>query len=255
MARLLEKSPATVYRFGRKLDDLTVQKLIMKLDVRKQFEGKKDEDIAWTMDDWKKFLHPSPDQVKLTDFDKEKLFTTEKDREEEIARRERLLSELVNGTDVPESANQMAKMEAANYVQAIVIISDGRTNSGSEQSLREFLARVNNPDRKIHVFTIGVGDYKQPVEIKIEAIQAPQVTRPDEKIPLRVPVLASKGLRNEKFKMVLEATRVRDRQKNALAIPPGGRGGLPPSFSTPPRKAPSSARASFRRRPWITRST
>ena len=31
-----------------------------------------------------------------------------------------------------------------------------------------------------------------------------------------MPVLASKGLRNEKFKMVLEAMRVRDRQKNAL---------------------------------------
>ena len=74
--------------------------------------------------------------------------------------------------------------------------------------MRDFLSRVNNPDRKINVFTVGVGDYKQPVEIKIDEIQSPQSVRPDEKFPIgrcRSSPRAKAAERRESPKVILEA--------------------------------------------------
>jgi hypothetical protein len=108
------------------------------------------------------------------------------------------------------SALQVAKLETSSFVQAIIIISDGQSNLGSADAIKEFLARVNNPKRKIAVFTIGVGEYRQPVSIRIEDLQAPEVANPEDKFPVRVPVVAS-GLPDEEFQTVLEVQRIKDK--------------------------------------------
>jgi hypothetical protein len=201
--RVLEKSPATVYRFGDKADDLTVHKLTRG---SAQFPA-----LDVTLD---RFLNPNLNDIRLTEAEKQKTFTNAKAQEEELARRERVINQLLAGTDVAGSANQVARIEATNFVQAIIIISDGRSNNpgGSEQAARAFLAAANHPERKIPVFTIGVGSFQQPVEIKIEELQAPQNIRPEEKIPLRVPVIASKKLSGDKIEVTLEALRTKDQK-------------------------------------------
>lgn len=276
--RLLERSPATVYRFGDKPDDMTVHKMV-----------RSPAQAQWLEFVLGNYLNPKIADAKLSDAEKAKPFNkakavvaegkitsvevtgpesgykdapritavgegtetrleavfkdgvvtgvtvveggkgftkapmiyidkTVKEQEEEETKREKMISKLLNGTDVPGSADQIARLESANFVQAIIIVSDGRSNNpgSSDQSLANFLARVNNPDRKIHVFTVGVGNYQQPVEIKIEEMQSPQIVRPDEKIPVRVPVVASKKLRGETIDMTLEALRIKDSKGNVL---------------------------------------
>src|SRR5262249_24885482 len=112
---------------------------------------------------------------------------------------------------------QVAKLESGNYIQAIVIFSDGQSNVGGDEAVKEFLARVSGQKRQVHVFTVGVGEYRQPVSIRIDDLQAPEIARPDDKFPVRVPGVGT-GLQDEDFTVTLEATRVDD----GLGLPLAG---------------------------------
>ena len=61
------------------------------------------------------------------------------------------------------------------------------------------------------------GGTKQPAEIDIEELHAPQSTRPDDKFLVRVAVHASRALKGQKAKVHLLAKRTRDRQNKSLA--------------------------------------
>jgi hypothetical protein len=190
LTALLDRSPLTVYRFGSLADDVNVL----------QFK----ESDTYTAEQWSRFL--SPDKKTIT-VPKD---MPEADQAKLRAKLNDLYDSLRGGTNVPGSALQVVKLEAGSYVQAIVIVSDGQSNIGGD-AIKELLERVNSPKRKIPVITIGVGDYRQPVSIRIEDLQAPETARPDDKFPVRVPVVGA-GLTDEDFEVTLEAQRVMDKE-------------------------------------------
>lgn len=195
LTRLLEKSPATAYRFGSVADE----SLLMQLDSSST-PGRAD---------WQVWLNPDRKDIVLS----EKL--KEEDKLKQRARLIDLYDSLTGGTNVGGSALQVLKAESASYLQAIVIVSDGQSNIGSSESVHEFLARVNNPKRKVPVITVGVGQYRQPASIRIDDLQAPQIARPDDRFPVRVPVVGT-GLRDQEFDVVLELVRSKDNVGNPL---------------------------------------
>ena len=64
----------------------------------------------------------------------------------------------------------------------------------------EFNSRVNKPGQPIPVITMGVGQFRLPSSIRIEDMQAPEETRPDDKFPVRMPVIGT-NLHDEEFEM------------------------------------------------------
>ena len=113
------------------------------------------------------------------------------------------------GTNAAGAALQMLQREKDNYVQAIVIVSDGRSNRTTAGEIEDFLADVNDSDRPIPVFTIGVGQTKSLPRIRIPEISVPAEARPGDSFRVRVPVAAT-GLAGEPFSVTLEVTRVLD---------------------------------------------
>ncbi len=205
--RILEKSPITAYRFGSVADELDVVNL--------------NKGQTWSAEQWESWLKPDKKTIKV---DAKK---TEEEQFKEKAKLADLIDALKEGTNLGGAALQIAKAEAGNFVQAIVIFSDGQSNLGGDEATKEFLARVNNQRHPVTVYTVGVGDYHQPANIRIDDLQAPETARPDDKFPVRVPVVGS-GLQDEDFEVVLEVTRVEDSLGNkvvgdaqAHACPPG----------------------------------
>src|SRR5262249_34110037 len=90
-------------------------------------------------------------------------------------------------------------------------------NVGSSDDAAEALVRrASDPDNRVHIITVGVGEYKQPVRIRIEPLRAPSLLRPDSgTFHVRVPVFGE-GLPDEEFKVELYAIRIKDKSGNAL---------------------------------------
>src|SRR6202035_2877702 len=120
-----------------------------------------------------------------------------------VANRRALYDQLRDATDVGGSALQALQRESANRVQAIVIISDGNSNRGDDEAIRQMLERVSNPKRPINVITVGVGSFKQPVRIRVNPLITPQAVRVDDPaFEVRVPVYGD-GLPGQKVPVTL----------------------------------------------------
>ncbi|MCS7046897.1 MAG: hypothetical protein NZO58_11120, partial [Gemmataceae bacterium] len=190
LKRVADKTPLTLYRFGSQLDE----KFTLAI---KQGEGDGKEELlrAW--------LRPDKSKIEVSD----KLSEVEKQKER--TRLEDLYDSLLNGTNLGGALLQGAKLESGNLIQAIIVVSDGQSNLGSDEAFREFHARVAGGRFKIPVITIGVGEYRQPASIRLEDMQAPEIARPDDKFPIRIPVIGV-GLTDEEFTLTLEAQRIKD---------------------------------------------
>jgi hypothetical protein len=197
MDRVLAKTPVTAYRFGPVLDEGDILNL----------EFDKEKSLAAAS--WKKWLVPDRKDVPAPDLDKIKDEDAKKEKLNLHAKRLDLVDTLRSGTNVGAAALQAHKLENNSFVQAIIIVSDGQSNVGSDDARTEFLQRVSNPKRRIPVITVGVGQFRLPASIRIDDIQAPEETRPDDKFPVRVPVVGT-GLADEPFTVTLEITRVKD---------------------------------------------
>ena len=81
----------------------------------------------------------------------------------------------MNGTNVSGAGLQAALREAGNQLQAIILISDGQSNVGSSETFRELQARAANPKARIHLITVGVGAYREPVGIRLQDL--PNLTK------------------------------------------------------------------------------
>jgi hypothetical protein len=194
--RMLTKTPLTLYRFGSLLDESFV------VSVSERGGWNPAELAAW--------LRPDKSMIQVA---KDK---PEEEQRKERARLEDLYDSLAGGTNLGGAALQMAKLESGSFVQAIVVVSDGQSNLGSDEAVREFLARVQGGRRQVPVITIGVGEYRQPASIRVEDMQAPEIARPDDKFPIRIPVVGT-GLTDEEFSLTLEARRVKDSLGQPLA--------------------------------------
>ncbi len=185
--RVLKNTDVVMYRFGKMVDEKEVHR------VKQGGTFGAAEFGVW--------LKPDKANIKVPDnIPEDKRGQFRLDQED-------LIEQLTSGTNIPGSVNAAAKLENNTYLQAIIIVSDGNNNAGSDEALLELLTRVNNPRRSIPVFTIGVGEYRQPVSVQIEDILAPEVVRPDDKFPIRVPVIGH-GLGDQPFAVSLEATRL-----------------------------------------------
>ena len=115
---------------------------------------------------------------------------------------------LRSGTNIYGSALQMAKIEGNNNLQAVIILSDGKQNLGTDEAMRDFVNRMSG-QKKIKIITVGVGENRIPAEINANDVQAPESARPDDQFPVRVDVVGI-GLEGEEVDVTLTATRVKD---------------------------------------------
>jgi hypothetical protein len=197
MDKVMQKTPVTGYRFGAVLDETDIVNLHLKKEKTLDGAG------------WRKWLNPNKKDLPEPNFDGIKDDKVRKEKEEEYHKRLDLIDTLRAGTNIGGAALQMHKLENNSFLQAIVIVSDGQSNLGSEDARMDFINRVSNPKRPIPVITVGVGQFRLPAAIRIDDLQAPEETRPDDKFPVRVPVVGT-NLHGEEFEVTLEARRVKD---------------------------------------------
>ncbi len=108
---------------------------------------------------------------------------------------------LVLGTNVPDSLMTAVNRESSNMVQGIVVFSDGRSNLGSDSAIGELRDRATK--EKIPIFTIAVGEKRENVEIVITDLASPDSTQPDEPQKILVEV-DGKGLQNQTMTVFLD---------------------------------------------------
>ncbi len=194
---LMEKSPLTCYRFGPILDETDIVNLNIKKEQSLGNEA------------WSKWLKPNKKDIEQPNVDDVKDEEKRKELLNQYAKKIDLVDLLKSGTNIGGSCLQAHKIENNSFVQAIIVISDGQSNVGSDDAKSEFIARVTQSRKPIPVITVGVGQFRLPSAIKIDDLQAPEETRPDDKFPIRVPVVGT-NLHGEPFKVTLEARRVKD---------------------------------------------
>lgn len=192
LERLIEKSPIVCVRFGDLADD----------EAASFAKG----DTLWTKEQWRDWLNLNAETTI-------KPAAHLKPQEQEAYRLNRLAryAQLRNGTDVGGSALQAFERVAGGPIQAVIIFSDGKSNKGTDESITELVRRASDPKKRVHVFTVGVGEFRQPVRIRVEALRAPATVRPDAgAFNVRVPVFGD-GLRDQEFDVYLTATRTKDK--------------------------------------------
>lgn len=197
LQQLLDKTPVSAYRFGMRPDT----RFVAKFEIDQPFDKY----------DWASWLKPDRNNIRVPNADK----LSEDEKAKERGKLYELIESLTRGTNIGGSAMQVANLEMNSLLQAVIIISDGQSNLGSEDTIEEFKARLNAGQRVVPVFTVGVGEYRQPVSIRIDDLQAPEDARPDDKFPVRVPVVGP-GLTDEEFQVTLEAQRISDKEGTAL---------------------------------------
>lgn len=199
---VLEKSPLTIYRCGGKVDEKAVHTFTTYADAANF--------------DWDEWLNPDPDKIPeakivekegMTEDDKSKAL---KKALEEVTTRRNDLVNLLEGTNLYGALDKISNLERTSYLQSIVLFSDGHSNSGSEDTLREFFSRMEKPNPPINVFTIGVGENRQKVKVEFAELISPTELRPDDKFPVRA-IIVGENLEGEKAGVTVELTRIKDK--------------------------------------------
>ncbi|HYV37863.1 MAG TPA: vWA domain-containing protein, partial [Gemmataceae bacterium] len=197
LEHLTENSPVACYRFGTVADDEPVL-----------FSAKGQK--SWHAQQWRTWFRP--DKIARSDIPVPAALTDPNQIAAYIQSKAAMYAQLREGTDVGGSVLQILQREGNSRIQSIIVFSDGNSNRGDEEAIRQVLEKAGNVKRPIHVITVGVGDYKQPVRIRIEPLIAPQTVRADDSgFEVRVPVYGD-GLPGEEFEVTLTAQRVKDRQ-------------------------------------------
>ncbi len=106
------------------------------------------------------------------------------------------------GTAVPESILGAINRESANMTQAVIVFTDGRSNTGSESTLGELNRRAK--ETNIPVFTVVVGESREIVKLNITDFQVPSRTQPDEPTQIAVAVDGVGFKEGEEVPVILE---------------------------------------------------
>jgi hypothetical protein len=190
---LLRKSPVVFYRFGGVLDKDPVFYT-------------PDRPAPLSKEEFAEWLKPDKNNVKVK---------AKEGEDEAKLRREKqaTVEKLLEASDIAGPALEVVQREAAtSNIQAVVIFSDGQRNKGGDDAVKELLLRASNPKRPIHIVTVGVGDYREPVRIRLNPLRAPSGVRPDDgPFSVRVPVFGD-GLQDQKFEVTLMTRRAKDRE-------------------------------------------
>lgn len=97
---------------------------------------------------------------------------------ERLERRIAVAQSIALGTNVPDSVTAVLNRESANMVQGVIVLSDMRSNLGSESSYREL--RETAAKAKVPVFSVLVGEDRQASSIVITDVQSADDLPPDE---------------------------------------------------------------------------
>src|SRR5262249_19204708 len=156
-----------------------------------------DGDQEWTMEEWNQWLKPDsketiPDGV------------TDEEARAKLRKKIDFHVLLVNNTNLTECVLAALNREANNMLQGIVVVSDGRSTQFSTQTFEELLRRADSA--KVPIFTVAVGEHRQPIEIQITDLQAPDQARPDDMFPVRVDI-DGKGLAGQPLNVTLDVTK------------------------------------------------
>jgi hypothetical protein len=100
------------------------------------------------------------------------------DNLERLERRIAVAQSIASGTNVPDSVTAALNRESPNMVQGVIVLSDMRSNLGSDSSYREL--RETAMKAKIPVFTVVVGEDRQATSIVITDVQSADDMPPDE---------------------------------------------------------------------------
>jgi len=175
---LQEKNPVYAYRFGSRLDE----------DFKVGAE-------AWGPEEWAAWLKLNAKETMPKDLDDE--------QKAKFIKQLELHEQLVNGTNLGDSLLEAINRESNNMLQCVMVISDGRSTQSSAQAFEELRARARRA--KVPIFTIVVGEHRQPIAIRITDLQAPKQARPDDKFPVRVEV-DGEGLPDREMVVYLDVT-------------------------------------------------
>jgi hypothetical protein len=181
LKRLQEKNPVSLYRFGGQLDE----------NAEVLAGGKQ-----WTVAEWNTWLKPDPKQEIPADLEEDELAKLRKKLEFHAL--------LVNSTNLSDAVLAALNRESNNMLQGIIVVSDGRSTQFSTQTFDELQTRASKS--KIPIFTVAVGEHRQPINIRITDLQAPDQARPDDKFPVRVDI-DGEGLAGQPVAVTLHVTK------------------------------------------------
>src|SRR5262249_7066622 len=205
LQKLLERNPVVLYRFGSRLDEDSAtipaggaawQKADwerwLKLDLKlwllsglseggrevlrahPEFESDKPGTVEWAMAWAKRDTGEIIPPVSATDGPGPKFTETDRtrllDNRDKLDKRIEVLRQLQQGTNVAGSVLQLLNRESNNMVQGLVVFSDGRSNLGSESTFGELRDKARR--EKVPVFTVLVGEDRQPVSIAVTDVQS-----------------------------------------------------------------------------------
>jgi hypothetical protein len=187
-----EKNPVYLYRFGNRADE----------EFKVLPEG---EMLAPS--EWAAWLKPDPRAKPPDGLDAE--------GRAKFQKRLDFYSQLVDGTNLGDSLLEIINRESNNMVQGLIVISDGRSTQYSAQTFEELRARAHRA--KVPIFTVVVGEMRQPISIRITDLQAPEQARPEDKFPIRVEV-DGEGLPDKELVVMLDVTNPQG-QKHTIEKP------------------------------------
>jgi hypothetical protein len=202
LRRLTEKNPITAYRIGSQLDE----------DYRDIGAGQ-----PWKASDWEQWLKVDPNASIPDDL-------VDDEARARLRKKIDFQTLLVRNTHLEESIKAALDRESNRMIQGVIVLSDGRSTQRSVQALQELQKRAETA--KVPVFTVAVGEHRQPIEIQITDLQAPDQVRPDDMFPVRVDV-DGKGLAGQPAKVTLEITKPNGEK---LALEPNVKPGETPAF-------------------------
>jgi hypothetical protein len=248
LSRLLEKNPVVVYRFASRLDeesntfnqsapagwDREAWATWIKMDFKQwllqglsepgqkvlrehaEFQSDKPGNAQWAIrwipkKDGEETITFASLGVGLSEADQKKF----EENRLKLDKRIEVCRQLLQGTNVADSLLTAVNREASNMVQGVVLISDGRSTQGAESAIMELRTRARRDN--IPVFTVVVGEDRQPISIQIIDVQTPEQAPPNEKFVIRAEV-DGVGLPGKEKPIFLDVYRPGDDPKKAKPL-------------------------------------
>jgi hypothetical protein len=211
LKNLQEKNPLYLYRFGGKVDES-----FKVLEVGSGWLA--DDRDAWLKPQLAEALPPQLPEAEKTKFLKllnengvvAAVAALPEEDKAKFLQRQELLQQLVGGTNLGDSLREIFNRESNNMVQGIIVVSDGRSTQYSAQAFEELRSRAGRA--KVPIFTVVVGEHRQPISIRIADLQAPEQARPEDKFPVRVEI-DGEGLPNAATDVHLDVTDPKKEKK------------------------------------------
>src|SRR5579871_6259160 len=227
LKNLQEKNPISLYRFGGDVDES-----FKVLNGGAPWSTEKRD--AWLKP---QFAEALPDQ--LPDAERTKFLkllnengvvaaaaTLSEENRLKFLQRQESIQQLVGGTNLGDCLRKVFNRESNNMDQGLVVFSDGRSTEGSSQAFEDLRSRAERA--KVPIFTVVVGEHRQPINIRITDLQAPEQARPEDKFPVRVEIDGD-GLPNAAKEVYLDVINPK-KEKKTLTKPfqfSAGSGGPP----------------------------